>query len=123
MNTFLLDGIFQKYADLKEFLDSVVVESLSSAAAVVGEQQRQREIASRCLTCFVSNGLTSKQAVAERCEAIHSDDLALTQAKVPLALVANIYRTIHAMRTPPPPSDVRTHSYLSLDINNFITKY
>lgn len=69
---------------------------------MVGEQQ---EIASRCLSCFVSKGFTSKQAVVEQCELIHSDDLALRQAKIPQKLVLNIYRTIHGMRKPPP-SDV-----------------
>eukprot|EP01035_Chromulina_nebulosa_P026899 gene26900-35290_t len=84
----------QKYADLKDFLDSIIVVESSVAS-------EQREIASRCLSCFVSKGFTSKQAVVERCEVIHSDDLALRQAKVPLKLVLNIYRTIHGMRKPP----------------------
>ena len=81
------------YPDMRRFLDAIYKKANLSAANF-----NQHDIVTRCIDAFVSNGFRDEQSVADACEFINCDDLCLKEAKVPILLVAMIYRAIIALR-------------------------
>ena len=93
----LHQDVADPYPDLRRFLDAIYEKANLAAANF-----NQRDIVTRCIDAFVANGLEDEQRIVDACEVINSDDLSLKAAKVPILLIAMIYKTILEFRKKAP---------------------
>ena len=89
----LHQDVADPYPDLRRFLDAIYEKANLSSVIF-----NQRDIVSRCIDVFVSNGFRDEQSVVEACEFTNCDDLVLREANIPFKLVAIIYKTILEFR-------------------------